>query len=179
MIAIARAPEHATVEIRGRVGAAEPLRAPFSRRECVYYRVEVNQLTWYEHRQWTLADRTDFTVDDGTGRATVIAERFAFNIVADYVALERASHLSPQILAVLHQHSCRLAELAQVEILEEALELGDTIDIVGRGAREPDPIPRGGERTYRDPQPTVLVFSADGLAVGQQREPRWLRPPWR
>jgi len=179
VIAIGRAREHATVEVRGRIGAAEPLHAPFSGRECVYYRIEVNQLTWYEHRQWTLADRTDFTVDDGTGRATVIAERFAFNVVADFVALERASHLSPQIVAVLRRYDCELAEIAQVEILEQALEVGDTVDIVGRGAREPDPLPRAGERTYRDAQPTVLVFSADGLAVGRQREPRWLRPPWR
>ncbi len=175
-IAIANAADGTEVRIGGTVSCASPLVAPYSGRACVYWRLEFMQQAFENSWAGSAFDATDFTIEDGTGRAEVIVEVCAFDVVANFVEMERATHLSQKARELsLRYEWGAFADVAQVEILEAIVAVGEDIEVAGTGTREPE-LREVGERGYRDElSASRLTFSRGTRVRGKQRDAVFIR----
>ena len=172
---IVDAQESVHVHIRGKAHVPQPIVAPLTKRPCAYWRLEYR--SWeLDYLHETLAIATaDFWLDDGSGYASVLAERATFEIVADIIELGRASELTPDTCRVLRAHGWTIPEVARVEVCEAVIEPGTTLDLRGSGTREPFPVANAAlERGYRDGQTTALVFASGHTVSEPSRERRYI-----
>ena len=173
---IGSAAEGVPIRVRGCVTAPKAVVAPCSDRRCSYFRVELRVWSGGGIETRVATREVDFSIDDGTGTAFVIAETARFELVADIFATDRASRLPDRALRVLRELGWKLPEIARVELREAVLELGQTIDVEGTATREPEPTPSAGERGYRENR-SRLVFSSDHVVRERMREPRFIGTP--
>jgi len=122
----------------------------------------------------THAASSDFTIADETGTAQILVERAAFEVVADFVEMERASALSAAGQALLATLGWPLPPIASVELCEAVVPIDADIEVAGSATREPELVPAAGERGYRDGQASLPVFSGEVTVLGEKRERRWI-----
>jgi hypothetical protein len=116
-----------------------PIRARYSRRMsvCAEHVVETlpyGQSFWVERERQVAA--TDFTIADASGQALVMAAGLEVLLIKDYSAEWDGSG-------------------AQIRQREGIVDVGETVAVLGRGNREPDPRP-SKMAGYRD-RPTIVV----------------------
>ena len=172
---IADAPEGVPVHVRGAVHAPHSLVAPLTKRPCAYWRLEYRTWEFNNGHESIAAQSVDFMLDDGSGYASVLAERATFEIVADIIELGRASELKPETCELLRAHGWTIPAVARVEVCEAVIEPAATFDLRGSATREPLPLIGATiERGYRDGQTTALVFSSGHTVFEPPRERRYL-----
>lgn len=171
---IVDAPEGVAVHVRGDASVPQPLVAPLTKRPCAYWRIEYR--TWEVNLIDTsmAAASTDFWLFDGSGYASVLAERATFEIVADIVELGRASELTPSTCELLRTQGWTIPDVARVEVCEAVIAPGATLELRGNGTREPLRVAPTDERGYREGQTTALVFSSGHTVSEPKRERRYL-----
>lgn len=173
---IADVVEGASVRITGTVACAAPLAAPYTGRACAYWRLEMIQQQFGRVATLTALDATDFTIDDGSGRAQVLVEACEIDVVSNYVEMERARLLSDKAKALAAQYEWGpFEDVAQVNVREAIIAIGDDIDVEGIATREPAAQTDGAERGYRDAA-SVLIFSTGTRVIGKQREAVLIKP---
>jgi hypothetical protein len=69
---IADASEGTIVRVSGKVSCHAPLTAPFTGRACAYWRLEFIQQQLDRVATLTAWDVADFSIDDGSGRASPV-----------------------------------------------------------------------------------------------------------
>ena len=173
---ISEAGEREVVKVAGVVSAEEVLKAPYSGRPCVYYRLEFRQVSAQEESNAFAEDRRAFRIEDESSVAEIDVEGATFNVTCDYVEMERASRLSQRAQDLAAENNWSIFEIAQVTISEGIVEIGSAIDIVGSPVHVPSTQASSQERGYRDLPNTIPVFSAP-LLIGTEREPVWIDPP--
>lgn len=171
---IAEASETEVVRIRGRVACDRPLTAPLTARACVYYRIEYRCDAGGKIATFTDARQVDFTVRDDSGVAQILAERAAFEIVADIFETGRASAISPPSAAALARRGWAVPDIARIEICEAVVGVDATTDVIGEPTRVPGPDVPEIDLGYRDAPPTRLVFSSGHRIVEKPRERRYI-----
>ena len=168
---IASAVEGQVVRVRGEVAAAEPLEAPYTDRPCVYWELEFRNSAVGNFTTLEASDRCDFELSDGTGLARVHAGDCSFHVVRDPTEIEHMRDMSERAKKLVDRFDHRLAAVGQIEIYEGIIGIGDTVDVVGSGVREPLRAPtHERERGYRDAPETALVFSGGTEVFAEERE---------
>jgi hypothetical protein len=155
---IADAPDATLVRIHGRVTDGATLRAPYTGRPCVYYRIDFAFVQFNRRERYTHSESNDFTVSDDTGIARVIRDGVQFEVNRDEGEATRASNLSERALGVIRELRWPVPEIAAVELAESVIAVGDEVDIAGTPSREASAADQG-ERGFRDAPGTQLVFS--------------------
>ncbi|HEY4058607.1 MAG TPA: hypothetical protein VGM39_18470 [Kofleriaceae bacterium] len=122
--------------VLGIVSCDRPLFAPYTGRPCVYWRLEIRQQKFKDSFLFHRAVACDFALLDKTGRAMVSGGACTYDVVANFVEMERASSLSVKAREVARAHGVRLGEIAQVEVCEAVVVVGDQIEVEGRAMRE-------------------------------------------
>jgi len=158
--AIAQAADATLVRIRGRVACAEPLRAPYSGRPCVFYKVEVVCIQFNHRLHYQHTDSCELIVTDATGIARILPGRAQFEAYADVGEATRASRISERARELIQQMEWPLPEIAGVQISEHAIAIHDEVDVAGIPMREVHAT-EARERGFRDEPPTQLVFAGD------------------
>lgn len=165
--------DHKSARVSGVVSADSALRAPYTGRKCVYFRLELRQTQLDRVIDFKVDQRCNFWIQDESGSAEVLVEAATFEVVADFVEVERASRLSERGQEVVRTYGWKLEDIAQVTIHEAIVPLAEPIDIVGRSVREPTKQATSEERGFRDAPSTVPVFSSP-LVLGPDREAVWV-----
>lgn len=166
--------EHEVCKVRGTVSSTGLLRAPYTNRPCVYYRLEFFQNGVFLTDS-AVQRQCDFQIEDESGVAEVRVESAVFNVVCDYVEMERASRLSPRALELAKEHKWPIEDIAQVSIREGIVALDEPIDVIGQCVRIPSKQIHSEERGYRGLPATTPIFSSN-VVVDNDREPIWLEP---
>jgi hypothetical protein len=172
-VPIAEVRDGEVTRVAGVVSVEKPLLAPYTGRECVYYRLEVSQNQIDRRIDAQVDEQCDFRIQDESGIAEVRVEGATFEVVGDFVELERASRLSERAQELARAHGWALQEIAQVTITEAIIPVGGTINIVGAAVRVPATEATSEERGYRDSPDTIPVFSSP-LVLGEEREAVWI-----
>lgn len=146
------------LRITGRVTDGATLRAPYSGRACVYYRIDFAFIQFNRRASYTRSESSDFTVSDGTGVARVTRDGAQFEAARDEGEATRASQLSDRALELIRQFRWWVPDIAAVELAESVIAVGDEVDIAGTPSREIIAADQG-ERGFRDAPGTQLVFS--------------------
>ena len=162
---IASAPDATLVRIQGRVACTAPLRAPYSGRPCVFYKVELHSAQFNRRESYSHSDACDFTVTDATGTAQIRHDRAQYETRADAGEATRASRLSERGLEVVRELRWRLPDIAGVQLSESIICIDEQVDIAGIAIREAHP-DEATERGFRD-APTQLVFSGEVYVRGR------------
>lgn len=162
------------MRIRGRVACDRPLTAPLTGRPCVYYRIEYRCDAGLKIATYTDARPVNFTVRDDSGVAQILAERAAFEIVADIFETGRASAISPPSAAALAKRGWEVPDVARIEVCEAVVAVDAMIDVIGEPTRVPEPDVPQVELGYRDALPTRLVFASGHRVVEKPRERRYI-----
>ncbi|HUS29042.1 MAG TPA: hypothetical protein VMZ53_11040 [Kofleriaceae bacterium] len=163
IVPIASAPDGVRLRVLGKVVLdGEPLRAPWTGRACVYYRLELRVFSGQARTVDTVAGACDFAVRDDSGQAQVLSEHATFDLEADIVEAAPAASLSEKSRDLIREHGWNVPEVAQVELSEAALEVGATINVVGAPTRE-----------------TTLVFARDHEVIEKPRTRRFIGKRWR
>ena len=165
---IADVAEGEHVIVRGRVTCRSPIVAPYTGRPCAYWRFEVHQLA---DSVITSTLAVDFRLEDATGVADVIVEVCSFDVVVNYVEMSRATNLSAKARSLFAQFGFphEIAQIAQVNVGEAIVAVGEEIEVEGTATREPLP-PDSQERGYREGGGTKLVFSRGAVVRGLARD---------
>lgn len=173
---IADAPDATPVHVRGKVVGDMPLRAPFTRRACVYYWVDIHVAhvaNLKKRKRWRSEDGRPFTIEDDTGTATVPLGQLL--VPHDVMHIDRASRLAPRILATLKGLGVEPPDSAEVTIFEASIGEGDIVEVLGAGMRRIS-APGGDahERGFRDRPVGVLELGGDVEVLGERRPVRTL-----
>jgi hypothetical protein len=161
--------------VSGTVSCDAPLIAPYTGRSCAYWRLEFVQQQLDRIATLTTVEATDFTIDDGSGRAEILVETCEVDVVSNYVEMERARNLSQKANALALRYEWGpFEDIAQVNVREAIIAIGDQIDVDGVGTREPARHHRG-EQGYREAAQTILVFSRGTRVRGRQRHSVFIR----
>jgi len=166
---IAEAPDATLVRIHGNVRADKPIRAPFSGRDCVYYKLEVTSSQFNRREHFETSDRCDFIVKDASGVARITCSGAIYEGAPSDGEATRASLLSDRARNVMRELGWHVPEIAAVTVAETVVAVGDTVDVAGtplREAQAEDPVERG----FRDAPSTQLVFTGDVYVRGCGRE---------
>ena len=166
---IADAPDATLVRIHGKVTADKPLRAPFSGRECVYYRLELMSAQFNRRQHFEHSDRSDFIVTDASGVARITCAGAIYEGAPSDGEATRASLLSERARNVIKTMGWHVPDVAAVTVAETVVAVGDTVDVAGTPMREAQ-AREPGERGFRDAPFTQLVFSGDVYVRGCGRE---------
>ena len=161
---IAAADDATLVRIQGRVTCDAPLRAPYSGRPCVYYKIIFAYAEFPRHALFQHSESCDFAVTDGSGVARVSRERARFEAMPDVGEKTRASRLSPRALELIRTMKWPVPDIAAVEFAECAIAIGDEVNVAGTPLREVD-VADQGERGFRDEPGTRLVFAGDSYVL--------------
>jgi len=160
-VSIARLAEGDLARIIGKAKVLDDqLVAPLTGRACVLYIARVQQEDGDGDWRTVIEEEhcVPFVVDDGTGRAIVDARGGDLAIDFDAHSSSGTFHDPDEREAAFlakHGHSSRgLVFNKGLRYREAAIELGETIAVLGAGSREPDPTAAPGG--YRDSQPTRL-----------------------
>jgi hypothetical protein len=171
---IADIPEDTFGRVTGHVRELDgALTSPLFGRRCVYYVVEVQlerdgvpAIIAGEVRS------VPFVLDDGTARAIVDphAAEVAIDLQREEHALWGATHGERREF-LLRAGRGEVMDVDDLWFRETAIEVGETISILGAGVREPDPqaAPIGG---YRGVIPTRLRLTSSDtyrLVIGRSR----------
>ncbi len=162
--AIAETGDATLVRIRGEANGEQPLRAPYSGRACVYYKLEVTFAQFNRRERLEHSERCDLSVTDDTGVARVQSAKAAFEVAPCAGEATRASRLSERAREVLRERGWGVPEIAAVTIAESVIAVGDIVDVAGtpvREARADDVVERG----FRD-APLTLMFSGEVYVRG-------------
>jgi hypothetical protein len=168
------APATGTVEIQGRVVAGEEgtVRAPFSGRAAVWFRVTIkergtrtrDQDSWYT--RVTESDGRSFYVDDDSGEMASVIPNGA-NIVLDETVIASSGswkHASPALEAFLHSRGIEsrnwLDGDKDLRYDEELLAPGDPVYALG--AARPAPAVPAHERHRTKPATRLVLSRGDG-----------------
>lgn len=175
---IAEAPGSGLVEIKGRVlpGDQGLVRAPFSARSVVWFRVTVEELrnsgkssTWV--KVVSEVDGRTFYVDDGSGQTARVVPSGA-NVILDKQDVARSGTFRdapPALEAFLQQRGVKSTSWfglnKSMRYEEETLAPGDSLYALGRAKREPGPpVQTDGYRTT----PTTRLLLESG--IGEEEE---------
>jgi hypothetical protein len=162
---VAEAADATLVRIAGEVSSAKPLRAPYSGRSCVYYKLELTYSQFNRRERFEHSDRCDFVVSDSTGSARVSCARAVFEAVPSDGETTRASLLSDRARAVIRELGWHAPDIAAAIVSETVVAIGDLVDIAGTSLREVR-ANEAVERGFRDEPSTQLVFSGDVYVRG-------------
>ncbi len=156
----------------------DTVRASLSGRECVYYSVVIEEeVPAGRGSVWTQVARdcehVPFLLDDGTGTAIVHLRGAIVSLDRDRVgqtgltgaimhALDPTSPTHEAELAVMRKCGVTKVATRALRFREAIIAVGETIVVVGAGAREP--IDRAGGDAYREPAATRLALVATSSA---------------
>lgn len=164
-IAIGHLEEGRTGRLVGKVGDGQTLQAPLTGRSCVFYEATVEQYrssgksgAWKEVAREVRG--VPFVLDDGTGRAIVDPSGARVAVDIDMTTrsgtFDDATPVEEEFLA---RHGLRSAGWVfnkSLRYREGVIEIGETIAVMGRGIREPDPAAVAKVGGYRSGPPTRL-----------------------
>ena len=138
---IANLREGSLAKVCGEVGLhPAPLVTPITQRDCVMYEVRVTCAIYEEgaRKLIVLAEeqsRTDFFVEDDTGRVRVSSADVEAVLCEDTVVRPPSAKLDPRLQHFLVQHDAlsfiRTNEIFALQFVESALEPGDLVGVVG------------------------------------------------
>ena len=167
---IGEMPAHQRGRIDGRVAArGRLLKAPLTGRSCVYYAIEVAQISHPSLPSLICEERigVPFTLADPSGEASVDPSSAELALVFDHI--ERPSSDDPMNAAhdaVLARHGIGSQEVGttRLQLSEAVIAPGDQLSVIGAGPREPDTTP-SCDSPYRASATTRLHV------VGSERDP--------
>ncbi len=186
-VRIAGAKDGAKVRLVGRVAShgEERLAAPLSGRACVAFRVHVEErVRGRKSSHWrTMLDEreaVDFVLEDKSGRAIVCARGGKLLIDLDHRQGSGTFHdATPALESYLAQHGQQSTGMLgfnkQLRYREGALEIGETVAVVGVARWEDDPGAASEPVGFRDasrkkrlviePGPDGALYASDTLAA--------------
>ncbi|MEM7157679.1 MAG: GIDE domain-containing protein [Myxococcota bacterium] len=171
-IAISQYPQGGQKRVVGTLSMnGEPLVAPLTGRACAAYEVVVEEASQDSGTHWTVIAREvraePFIVDDGTGRAFVDPAGATLAITRDSRSqsgiFKEPDSREADFLARHGESTKGTALNRSLRFCEGALELGETVAVLGRGAVsfDDDPTSRSHEGGYRrNSQATKIEISA-------------------
>lgn len=167
---IGELPAHQRGRIDGRVAArGKLLKAPLTGRPCIYYAIEVAQISHPSLPSLICEERigVPFTLADPSGEASVDPSSAELALVFDHI--ERPSPDDPMRTthdAVLVRHGISSQEVGstRLQFSEAVIAPGDQLSVIGAGPREPDATP-SCDSPYRASATTRLHV------MGSERDP--------
>jgi len=163
--------ENSVVRITGTVRPLENLvlTAPLSGRRCVYWSVDVTEVTGSQRHDQGRGiggeqAEISFILDDNTAQAVIDPACAEVSVPFDhpstshgasYADVERLEVL--ERLRLLHRDAYRM-DATRLRYRERVIEIGATITVLGAGMLEPDP-DTSRPALYRQGQPLRLRFS--------------------